>query len=248
MVTEANDCPVALITGGARRIGAVIAQSLHQAGYQVIIHYHHSETDARALAHSLNQRRAHSAAIISADLNQFAELESLITQARRQWGRLDVLVNNASSFFPTPVGATTAAQWQDLINTNLTAPYFLAQAAAEYLAQQQGCMINIADIHGERPLKGYPVYSIAKAGLIMLTKALARELAPHVRVNAIAPGIALLPEKPLSENLITELKAKTLLKRFAQPQDIAHAVLFLLLQSAMTGEILHIDAGRSLRQ
>ncbi len=241
-------CPVALITGGARRIGAVIARILHESGYRVVIHYHQSQKAAQVLADALNQIRPDSCAIMPADLNQFADLENLIIQAARKWGRLDVLVNNASSFYPTPVSATTEAQWHDLMNTNLKAPYFLAQAAEEYLAARQGCVINIADIHGERPLKGYPVYSVAKAGLIMLTQALAREFAPRIRVNAIAPGVTLLPEKPLSENFTAQLKEKTLLKRFAEPEDIARGVLFLIQQLAITGQILNIDAGRSLRQ
>lgn len=240
--------PVALITGGARRIGAVIASTLCHAGYRVIIHYHQSQKEARALAEALNQYQANSAVILCGDLNQFSVLEALITQAAQVWQRLDVLVNNASSFFPTPVGTTSEAQWNDLINTNLRAPYFLAEAAAPYLSAQQGCLINIADIHGERPLKNYPIYSIAKAGLIMLTQSFARELAPHVRVNAIAPGVTLLPEKKLGEHSIRQLRERTLLKRFPNPEDIAQAALFLIQQTAMTGQTLNIDSGRSLRQ
>ncbi len=243
-----NDLPVALITGGARRIGAVIVKTLHHAGYRVVIHCHNSIDQARSLTHSLNQIRPHSAETLTADLNQFSALESLITQAQQIWQRLDILINNASSFFPTAVGATTEGQWEDLMNTNLKSPYFLAQAAAPFLTIHQGCIINIADIHGERPLKGHPVYSIAKAGLIMLTQALARELAPQIRVNAVAPGIALLSEKLLhDDNLVHQLKAKTLLKRFAEPKDIAQAVLFLLQQPAITGQVLNIDCGRSIR-
>lgn len=243
------DYPVALITGGAKRIGAVIAQSLHHAGYQVIVHYHQSQTAARELVQRLNQLRENSAACFAADLNQFSALAGLIQQAQQVWGRLDVLVNNASSFYPTVVGKTTEAEWQDLMNTNLKAPYFLAQAAASHLAKQHGCIINIADIHGQRPLKNYPVYSIAKAGLMMLTQALARELAPAVRVNAIAPGVTLLSEqKTFTPEMVEQLKSKTLLKYFAQPQDIAQAVLFLIQQSAITGQTLNIDSGRSVRQ
>lgn len=248
MVSDNDSRPVALITGGARRIGAVISETLHRAGYRVVIHYHQSKSQAQALTAELNQQHANSAAAISADLNQFSVLESLITQSRQVWGRLDILINNASSFFPTPVGSTTEAQWQDLMNTNLKSPYFLAQSAAPYLSAHQGCIINIADIHGERPLKGYPVYSIAKAGLIMLTKTLARELAPQIRVNAIAPGITLLPEKLVDADIIEKFKEKTLLKRFAEPKDIAQAVLFLIQQTAITGQILNIDCGRSIRQ
>lgn len=244
-----KDAPVALITGGARRIGAVIARVLHQAGYRIIIHYNQSAVEASALIETFNQQRQHSAAGLAGDFNQCSALDAFMPAALQIWQRIDVLINNASSFYPTPVGTTTEDQWQDLMNTNLKAPYFLAQAAAPYLSAHQGCIINIADIHGERPLKGYPVYSIAKAGLIMLTQALARELAPTIRVNAIAPGITMLSEqKSLAPELIEQLKARTLLKHFADPQDIAQAVLFLIHQSAMTGQTLNIDSGRSLRQ
>ena len=241
--------PVALITGAAKRIGAVIAETLHQAGYQIVIHYHQSHSQAQELVQQLNQARSNSAALFAADLNQFSALTKLVQQAEQVWGRLDVLINNASSFYPTPVGETTEEQWQDLMGSNLKAPYFLAQAAAPHLALHQGCIINIADIHGQRPLKNYPVYSIAKAGLIMLTQALARELAPAIRVNAIAPGITLLSEqKTLSPDVIEQLKDRTLLKHFAQPADLAQAILFLIQQSAITGQTLNIDSGRSIRQ
>ncbi len=238
---------VALITGAARRIGSHIVQKLHQANYQVIIHYHHSAAQAQELKKLLNQQRPHSAEIVSADLNDLQAIPHLIESAIEIGQGLDVLVNNASSFYPTTVGSTTLAQWDDLFNTNLKAPFFLAQAAAKTLSDRQGSIINIADIHGERPLKNYPVYSAAKAGLIMLTKSLARELAPHVRVNAIAPGSTLLPEgyPPQSE---LHLKEKTLLNRFVDPDEIGAAVLFFLQQTSITGQILNIDCGRSLRQ
>jgi pteridine reductase len=241
--------PVALITGAAKRIGAAIAEALHQAGYHIIIHYHQSHQQALELAGRLNRIRPDSAAAFSADLNQFSVLAKLIQQALQVWGRLDVLINNASTFYPTSVGETTEEQWQDLMNTNLKAPYFLAQAAAPHLALQKGCIINIADIHGERPLKNYPVYSIAKAGVIMLTQALARELAPAIRVNSIAPGITLLSEqKILAPEVIEQLQDRTLLKHFAQPADLTQAILFLIQQTAITGQTLNIDCGRSIRQ
>lgn len=240
--------PVALITGAAKRIGAIIADTLHQAGYRVIIHYRHSRAEAESLADKFNQRQTHTAATIPADFNQPAALDNFVTQAQQIWGRLDVLVNNASNFFPTPVGETSEAQWDDLMNTNLKAPYFLSQAAAKYLSAHQGSIINITAIHGQRPLKGHLVYSTAEGGLIMLTKALARELAPSVRVNAIALGVTLLPEKKLTDAAIEQLREKTLLKRFASPQDVAEAVLFFTRQAAITGQILNIDGGRSLRQ
>ncbi len=241
--------PVALITGGARRIGAVISRTLHAAGFNVIIHCHQSVQHGQALAEEFNQQRPHSAAILVANLNHMTQLNTLIHQAHQEWGQLNVLVNNASSFFPTEIGKTSETEWDELMNSNLKAPYFLAQAAAPFIASQQGCIINIADIHGQRPLKGYPVYSVAKAGLIMLTQALARELAPDIRVNAIAPGISLLPDHTVMEEAkIKFLIEKNLLKRFANPQDIANAVLFLIHQASITGQTLNIDCGRSVRQ
>lgn len=244
-----NDQPVALITGGAQRIGAEICRTLHQAGFGVIIHYRHSSSEAEQLAKDLNQLRNHCAAALYADLNYIDSVTSFISKAQQIWGRLDVLINNASSFFPTSAQQTTEKNWDELMNPNLKAPYFLAQAAAPFIKEKQGCIINIADVHGIRPLEGYPVYSIAKAGLIMLTKALARELSPDIRVNAIAPGVTLLPKhKSTDEIFIKKLIDKTLLKRFAAPQDIADAIVFLINQQSMTGQVLNIDCGRSLRQ
>ncbi len=240
--------PVTLVTGGARRIGAVICRTLHAAGFNVIIHCYRSVQQGQDLAAELNQLRPHSAALTVANFNDIAQLGKLIDQAQSIWGQLNVLVNNASSFFPTSFGQTSAAEWDELMNSNLKAPYFLAQAAAPFIASQQGCIINIADIHGQRPLKGYPVYSVAKAGLIMLTQALAKELAPDIRVNAIAPGISLLPDHTMEESKIKSLMEKNLLKRFANPQDIANAVLFLIQQASITGQTLNIDCGRSVRQ
>lgn len=242
-----HESPVVLVTGAARRIGAIIARRLHETGYRVVIHYRRSHQKAHALADELNQIRAHSAAVIAADFSEFSAYAALIEKTVAVWGRLDVLVNNASDFFPTPIGLTTETQWQELMDSNLKAPYFLSQAAANYLAAQSGCIINITDIHGERPLKNYSVYSTAKAGLIMLTKALARELAPAVRVNAISPG-ATLPPEGYDESLVAALREKTLLKRLANPLDIANAVLFLMTQSSMTGQTLTLDSGRSLHQ
>jgi pteridine reductase len=239
---------VALVTGGARRIGAQIVQSLHHAGYRVIIHYHHSAAEAYALKAQLNQQRPHSAEVLLADLNQVKAIPQIIQSAAAIWQKLDVLINNASSFFPTSVGSTTDDQWEDLMNTNLKAPFFLAQAAFPMLSEeQQGNIINIADIQGIRPLKGHAVYSVAKAGLLMLTQALAQELAPLVRVNAIAPGPTLLPEAYPPE-WEARLKAKTLLNRFVDTREIGEAVLFFLKQTSITGQTLNIDCGRSVRQ
>ncbi len=237
---------VALITGAAQRVGAVIARHLHQHGMRVMIHYRNSARDAAALRDELLQQRPDSAAIIQADLLDTATLPALIEQSHARWGRLDALINNASSFYPTPLGAIGEQQWDDLLGTNLKAPLFLSQAAAPLLATQQGCIVNIADIHADRPLKGYPVYCIAKAGLVMLTKSLARELAPAVRVNAVAPGAILWPEHAAAASREHILK-RIALKRQGEPRDIAGAVRFLIAEAEyMTGQVLTVDGGRSL--
>jgi pteridine reductase len=238
---------VALVTGAAHRIGATIARTLHARGMNVVLHYRSSAHEADELAQQLNRVRAHSAALIQADLQDCAGLTAVISQAQSAWGRLDALVNNASSFFPTPMGSITLEQWDTLIDSNLKAPLFLCQAAAPYLTERNGCIVNIADIHAERPLKGYCVYSIAKAGLVMLTKSLARELGPRVRVNAVAPGAILWPEHGLEAGGKQEIIARTALKRQGTPEDIARAVLFLLRDGGyISGHILAVDGGRSL--
>jgi len=183
-----------LITGAARRIGAVVAKTLHQAGADIVIHYRNSSEAAKLLVAELNKERGNSAFTIQADLCQFETFDELIAQVISFTGRLDVLINNASSFYSTPVGSVTEKQWDDLHCSNLKAPFFLSQAATSELKNRQGCIVNMVDIHGMRPLKGYPVYSSAKAGLIMLTQSLAKELAPEIRVNGIAPGIIMWPE------------------------------------------------------
>lgn len=249
MTTQAPnlDGKVALITGAARRIGAVIARALHRQGMRVALHYRSSEAEADALARELNHARLHSAALIRADLRRVEELPAMIDQTVSAWGRLDTLVNNASAFFPTPVGSITMAQWDTLIDSNLKGPLFLSQAAAPALMENDGCIVNITDIHAERPLKGYCVYSIAKAGLVMLTRSLARELGPRVRVNAVAPGAILWPEHELDEAGRREIVARTALKRQGTPEDIARAVLFLVRDGVyVTGQTIAVDGGRSL--
>lgn len=237
---------VALVTGAARRIGAEIARELHRSGLKVVIHYRASAAAATALCDELLAARPDSAALICADLLDTAALPSLIAEAQRAWGRLDALVNNASNFYPTPVGKIDEAQWNDLVGSNLKAPLFLSQAAAPHLAVQQGCILNIVDIHADRPLKGYPVYCAAKAGLVMLTKSLARELAPAVRVNAVAPGAILWPE-PASEETRHAVISRTALKRQGHPHDIARTVRFLVTEADyITGEVITVDGGRSL--
>ncbi len=238
---------VALITGGARRIGACIAQTLHQAGMNVVIHYHSSAEAARALQKQLNQRRENSCLLIQGELSVHDKLKSLLKETIQQMGRLDVLVNNASAFFPTPLKTTTEKDWGRLIDTNLKAPFFLSQAAAPHLAKHSGCIINLIDIYAERPLPDHPVYCASKAGLASLTRSFAQSLAPEVRVNGIAPGAILWPDTQQDQLAQQRLISRTPLKRLGDPQDIANAALFLI-QSApyMTGQILNIDGGRSV--
>jgi pteridine reductase len=237
----------ALVTGGARRVGAGIVRALHGAGANVVIHSHRSLPAAHALAAELEVTRPDSTAVISADLLDAEALPGLIGEARACFAALHLLVNNASTFYPTPLGSITLAQWDDLIGTNLRAPLLLAQAAAPELRRTRGALLNIVDIHGLRPLRDHTVYSVAKAGLIMLTRALARELAPEVRVNAIAPGPVLWPDAPLAEERKQKIIDKTPLHRHGSPDDVARAVLFFASDAPfVTGQILAVDGGRSI--
>lgn len=240
--------PVALITGAAKRIGAETSRHLHSAGFNVIIHYRHSSGPAEHLAAELNQLRANSAIAIAADLSNISAINTLAEQALAQWQTIDLLVNNASSFYPTPFGQVSENEWDDLLSSNLKAPFFLAQALAPALTQTQGCIINIADIYAERPLQQHSVYSIAKAGNVMLTKTLARELAPRVRVNGIAPGAILWPEDgAMSAANKTSMLAKIPLNQCGQAQDIARTILFLAQQAPyISGQIIAVDGGRSI--
>jgi pteridine reductase len=238
---------VVLITGGARRVGAEIARCLHGAGARILIHHRESAADAQALAASLNAVRAGSAAVASANLLDPETPDRLVTAVLREFGRLDILVNNASTFYPTEIGTITPAQWDDLMGTNLKAPLFLSQAAAPTLRTCRGLILNIVDIHALRPLKRHPVYSTAKAGLAMLTRSLARELGPEIRVNGIAPGPVMWPERPVDDALKNEIIAKTALKRHGTPQDIARTALFLSRDAPyITGQIIAVDGGRSI--
>ena len=244
-----DSSPVALITGSARRIGAAMARELHARGYRVLIHYHHSSAEADALVAALNQRRPDSAAALRANLREMSAVTQLAEAALNQWQRLDVLVNNASSFYPTPIGSATEDQFDELFASNLKAPFFLAQALAPALTEARGVIINIADIHAQRPLKNHTLYCMAKAGNVMLTQSLARELAPHVRVNGIAPGAILWPED--ESELNAEAKAailkKIALQRSGEASDIARTLAFLVAEAPyITGQILAVDGGRSL--
>jgi pteridine reductase len=240
---------VALITGAARRIGAEIARILHENSMNVIIHYHHSQDDAEKLCELFNQKRANSAIAIFADLNDPNQWKSLINQSVSAFDGLDILVNNASDFFPTPMGAIRDEDWNLLIDVNLKAPFFLSEFAAPHLKKSKGSIINIVDIHAERPMKSYSIYSISKAGLWMATKTLARELGPEIRVNAVSPGPIIWPE---GENVLDDAEKQhilntTALKRHGNPEEIAKAVLYLVRDANyVTGMNLMVDGGRSV--
>ena len=247
MQDNALDNKVALITGGARRIGAEVARTLHQQGMRLIIHHRSSDEEAHALQDVLNAQRPRSVMLIKGDLLDIHKITHLAKEAVKAFSRLDVIVNNASSFYPTPVGEVTEKKWDDLIGTNLKAPFFLAQAAASELKKNHGAIVNIVDIYGQQPLKKHAVYSAAKAGLIMLTKALAKDLAPEVRVNAVAPGAILWPEHDNDEVAQQRLISRTPLKRMGTPTEIAHAVLFLIRDATfVSGHIMPVDGGRSV--
>jgi pteridine reductase len=236
-----------LITGAAKRVGAQIARVLHAAGASVLLHYRSSAEDAAALAGELNALRPDSAQAAECDLLDVTQLPGLVARAVEAFGGLDVLVNNASTFYPTPVGDITEIDWDDLLGTNLKAPLFLAQAANAPLRERAGLILNVADIHGLRPLRRYPVYSVAKAGLIMLTKALAREMGPHVRVNAVAPGPVMWPADGLDKELQEKIIRRTALKRPGSAEEVARACLYFAADAPyVTGQVLAVDGGRSI--
>ena len=244
--TQSENLKVALITGAAHRIGATTAKLLHQNGMNIVLHYRGSREKAQALQKELNNERENSVIIIQADLHITNGLHTLIEESVKAWGQLDVLINNASTFYPTLIGKSTETQWDDLIGSNLKAPFFLSQAAAPHLKKSNGCIVNIVDIHAERPLKNFPIYSMAKAGLVMMTKSLAGELGPEVRVNAVAPGAILWPEN-LDEVAKQRIVSRTFLKRQGEPNDIAKTILYLIKDANyVTGQIIAVDGGRSL--
>jgi pteridine reductase len=239
-----EDKPVALVTGSAKRIGAEIAKGLHAAGYNLLLHYRDSKEQAEALMNAMNQQRAHSAVCIQADFDSHESVKKLAEKALQQWHRLDLLVNNASMFFPTPLPEANFQDWDSLFNSNLRAPYFLTQALADALKKTQGSIINIADIYAEKPLQNHSLYCMAKAGNVMMTKSLALELAPEIRVNAIAPGAILWPEVLTSNthNIIDKIP----LKKLGNTDEIVRLVLFLSQSTYITGQIISVDGGRGL--
>ena len=246
-MNDPRNRPVALVTGAARRVGAQIARTLHAAGYDLALHYRQSAAEVAVLQRELEQARAQSTLALSAELSEVTRLPLLVNDVLARFGRLDALVNNASTFRPTPIGSATEADWDELFAANAKAPFFLAQAAAPHLRAARGAIVNLVDIYAERPLEQHTLYCMAKAALAMLTRSLARELGPEVRVNGIAPGAVLWPEsgKPAAQQ--QALIETTALRRAGDPQDVADAALFLLRDARYTtGQILRVDGGRTL--
>jgi pteridine reductase len=240
---------VVLITGGAKRVGAAICRRLHAAGADLMVHYRSSADDARALQDELNAKRPDSVALVRADLLRAGAAASLVADTVERFGGIDVLINNASSFYSTPVGEITEQAWDDLVGTNLKAPLFLSQAASPHLRRRQGCIVNVIDIHAERPLKNYLVYNAAKGGLLALTRSLARELGPEVRVNGVSPGAIMWPEDAEWQDEIARQRIvnSSLLKRVGDPDDIARAVAFFVQEAPyVTGQVLAVDGGRNV--
>ena len=238
---------VVLVTGATRRIGASIARLLHHSGASLALHYRSDAAGAATLVEELNARRPDSAHGHPADLNRAADADALVNAVLHRFGRLDALINNASSFFPTPLGSIDEAAWDDLVGSNFKMPLFLAQAALPHLRETHGAIVNLTDIHAERPLKGYPLYSAAKGALVTLTRALAQEMGPEVRVNAVAPGAILWPDDAQFPDPEREaIVAHTLLKRKGTPEDVARAVRFLLVDAPyVTGQVINVDGGRT---
>ncbi|MBC6413800.1 MAG: pteridine reductase [Chromatiales bacterium] len=238
---------VVLITAAAKRIGAQIARTLHQADMKVLLHYHKSSAAAQKLSAQLNELRPDSVQTLTADLSDLQAIKVLAQNAQARWGYVDALVNNAAAFYPTELNSVDAVHWEQHINLNMRAPLFLSCELAPILARQQGCIVNIGDIHAIRPLKGHTVYSASKAGLAMITQSLAKELAPEVRCNAVYPGAILWPENDYDDDKRQEILNRTLLKRAGHPMDIASAVLFLVRNADyITGQTLIVDGGRTL--
>ncbi|WP_108126485.1 pteridine reductase [Saccharospirillum mangrovi] len=246
-LTPTNPAPVVLVTGGARRLGAQMARTFHQAGFRVLVHYRSSKTDADSLAKELNQQRPDSVQALSSELNTAETINDFAQQATKAFGRIDVLINNASAFFPTPFGDIDEEQLDLLLHTNLRLPILLTQALAPELSQRQGVVINLADIHALRPLANHPAYAATKAGLISATKSMALDLAPNIRANAIAPGAILLPESQ-GADYEQQLTARIPLGKLGEPKDLAEAALFLATAKYVTGQVLAVDGGRTVWQ
>ena len=239
--------PVALVTGASRRVGAAISRSLHAAGYDLVLHHRNSAGEASALQAELERSRPGSTLVVQAELSQFDRLPELIAQTIGRFGRLDALVNNASAFYPTPIGVVTPAMWDELFAANARAPFFLSQAAVPHLKASRGSIVNLVDIYAERPLKNHTVYVMAKAALAMMTMSLARELGPEIRVNGVAPGAVLWPDQGKSDLEKAALLQSTALQREGRPEDVAEAVRWLLLDAHYTtGQIIRVDGGRAL--
>ena len=243
--------PVAFITGASVRIGQAIARKLHSEGYNLWLHYRNSEQQAQQLADEFNSNRDKSAQILSGHLERSIDVCGLLSIIKASdgpfAGRLDVLVNNASAFYPTPLADATLEQWSDIINTNLRAPFLLSQGLAEPLAKQNGCIVNITDIHGEKPLSDYSIYSVSKAGLIALTKSLAKELAPEIRTNGISPGAILWPERKANDtDYHKKILAQVPLGRLGEVEDISDTVWYLVSHNYINGQIIAIDGGKSI--
>lgn len=252
-MTQQNDRPVTVITGGAKRIGAEICATLHQRGFNIVLHYRHAKKEARQLSESLNARRPKSCVLHQAELNDLEDIEGLAHYATQAWGRLDLLVNNASSFYPTPVLQAQETDWDDLMSSNLKGAFFLSQKLAPALQKQQGSIINIIDIYAQHPLKNHPIYCIAKAGLVAMTQSLALELGPDIRVNGVSPGAILWPEtdtqdKDKQDQVQQEIIRRTCLERRGEPKDIAQTVAFLAQDAPfISGQIIAVDGGRLTR-
>ncbi len=241
-----NTKKVALITGGAKRIGAAIGRKLHAEGFTLVIHYHQSKSTAESLASELQQKRPNSVSLVQGDLRDPTTPRNLVKHCHQAHGQLDLLVNNASAFFPTPINSASITDWELLMDINLKAPFFLSQAATPLLAKQQGCIINLLDIYAERPLADHPIYTATKAGLAALTRSLARDLAPDIRVNGVAPGAILWPEAGQDEASRKSLIARTPLKRLGQTEDIANTIYFLATAPFITGQVVNVDGGRTI--
>jgi len=239
--------PVVLITGAAKRVGATIARTLHGRGYQTVIHHRNSAAEAEALQSELEQARPDSTLVLHAELSEFDRLPELIARTIGRFGRLDALVNNASAFYPTPIGTATPKHWDELFDSNARAPFFLSQAAVPHLQNSHGAIVNLVDIYAERPLKNHTLYCMAKAALVAMTLSLAKELGPEVRVNGVAPGAVLWPESGKEYADRAALIANTALQRAGTPEDVAEAVRWLLMDAHYcTGQIIRVDGGRSL--